>query len=799
MDLIEKLKKGWNSESLENTDTPMASTDRGRHLSSLLSGVDKQNGTIAGQKSIEERKSNLISKGADFLRGLIGLKIDSLTNIINIFPSRSEIETMERQGNAISASDNVTIHSNFKTGTSIGDLSWLIYKNRLSTNSEMLNKWSLYKDTTTLHGYNSRIYIDEGSKQIAITLEGTQADKESGSVFLSKDGVADLEIGLGVIPPQMREGYKEFKEIMKQLQNDFGAEYSISVAGHSLGGGLAQMMSGMYYIDTGIALPTLAEAGPGMLRQLKMYAQQQLIAGETIFLPNGTTMSLADKSLAKRIDMSKAIVETFSANDFSNIINLITIGDPVGFINYDEDAKKDGHVGISIEVPYLLTAREHLMDERYENLKKLQSMNLTTPDKMPDTLLGLLSGLDNISITRFDRHEPEQSITLWSGDIVKYNPLYPEQAWSGSSLGLPEATMFGSNESNCIETGNEATIVIAGDGNDTIYAGSGGNILAGGLGNDTIYGGSGDDYLAGEAGNDTLYGIAGNNILYGGAGNDILIGGSGNDLLFGGDGDDILVWQNGNDILCGNAGDDTFIINDKAAGQMQIKWERNYINFGNDSVFFGGKLAENSTVLFNFADEIKYQDMKWSQSGSDIIMTDTLGNKNASVTFKNAFDSFANNSNQLLFSFTNGKAYVDDTLYNVVAGSGDIKAENNKLYNGSILVGSINDNVLYSGFGNDLLFGNAGKNTYVFDINFGNDQIIGSTNSDIVKFNDFFDMAKYTILKSTDDLVISYQDTVANINNSLTIANWSYGENLNSFKFNDGDYKIEKNSFVKIS
>ena len=286
--------------------------------------------------------------------------------------------------------------------------------------------------------------------------------------------------------------------------------------------------------------------------------------------------------------------------------------------------------------------------------------------------------------------------------------------------------------------------------------------------------------------------------MYGGAGNDILIGGSGNDLLFGGDGDDILVWQNGNDILSGNAGDDTFIINDKAAGQMQIKWERNYINFGNDSVFFGGKLAENSTVLFNFADEIKYQDMKWSQSGSDIIMTDTLGNKNASVTFKNAFDSFANNSNQLLFSFTNGKAYVDDTLYNVVAGSGDIKAENNKLYNGSILVGSINDNVLYSGFGNDLLFGNAGKNTYVFDINFGNDQIIGSTNSDIVKFNDFFDMAKYTILKSTDDLVISYQDTVANINNSLTIANWSYGENLNSFKFNDGDYKIEKNSFVKI-
>ena len=114
-------------------------------------------------------------------------------------------------------------------------------------------------------------------------------------------------------------------------------------------------------------------------------------------------------------------------------------------------------------------------------------------------------------------------------------------------------------------------------------------------------------------------------------------------------------------------------------------------------------------------------------------------------------------------------------------------------------MGSINDNVLYSGFGNDLLFGNAGKNTYVFDINFGNDQIIGSTNSDIVKFNDFFDMAKYTILKSTDDLVISYQDTVANINNSLTIANWSYGETLHSFKFNDGDYKIEKNSFVKIS
>ena len=59
----------------------------------------------------------------------------------------------------------------------------------------------------TSHGFNSVTYVNEADKQVVITLEGTQANSDLSPLWLSKDGLADLEICLGVIPPQMREGY----------------------------------------------------------------------------------------------------------------------------------------------------------------------------------------------------------------------------------------------------------------------------------------------------------------------------------------------------------------------------------------------------------------------------------------------------------------------------------------------------------------------------------------------------------------------------------------------------------------
>lgn len=744
---------------------------------------------------------------ANFVKGLAGITRDNILKVYNTLSKDGTVKEYERLDNAVSKADGAVIESKFTTGASIGDMSWLIYKGRLVSNQAMQDKWTQYREVETSHGFNSRIYVNKGEQQLVITLEGTQPNSDLSPLWISKDGLADLEIGLGVIPPQMREGYEEFKNLVADAVNTYGTQgYSISVAGHSLGGGLAQMMAGMYYIDTGIALPTLAEAGPGMLAQLKLYAQEQLLAGKEIHLPTGQVVGLSKGSRKAQAAEAKAIVDTFKAQDFSFVTNMITIGDPVGAVNYNADPNKDGHVGVNVIVPYLLTAREDLQDLEYTTLDGANSKHLVTPDSLDKV------GLGGIWATRFDRHEPDQSIALWSGTAVGFkdpsivgtgSALYrayldPRQVWSGSSLTLPETTAFGSDGDDYITVGDKATQVYAGAGNDVIIGGNVGSILDGGVGDDLIIGGAGDDYLAGGAGNDTLLGGAGNDILYGGAGNDYLDGSEGDDLLFGGEGDDTLVWSAGNDILSGNEGNDALIVRDGVQGQGQIKWERNYSNFGHDQVVMEGAMGADSSLLFNFADEIRMQDMRWSVQGNDIIMTDNLGNESASVTFKDGFDAFAANSGKIDMQFTNGRLYVDDVMFNVQAGSGEIRANEDEKYNGTVLVGSQGDDVLHSGKGNDLMIGGAGKDTFVFGNSFGHDTIVGSSSEDVIRFVNDFNAQEYSISQKHDDLVITYQQTGMATESSITISDWyTASDRIDTVQFGNGNYSISNGSFQK--
>ena len=64
--------------------------------------------------------------------------------------------------------------------------------------------------------------------------------------------------------------------------------------------------------------------------------------------------------------------------------------------------------------------------------------------------------------------------------------LDPRQVWSGSSLTLPETTVFGSDGDDYITVGDKATQVYAGAGNDVIIGGNVGSILDGGAGDDLI-------------------------------------------------------------------------------------------------------------------------------------------------------------------------------------------------------------------------------------------------------------------------------------------------------------------------
>ncbi|WP_346354944.1 hypothetical protein [Azotosporobacter soli] len=761
-----------------------------------------------------------IRDAVSFVEGVGTIAADTAINIFNALPGHGSMPVVETLPGSINAEPNKVIaDAHYHSEASLGDLSWLIYKAKMVTNTQITDKWKLYNDVETSHGYNSRTYIDEANKQVAITLEGTQPNSKLSPLWLSKDGLTDLEIGLGVIPPQMREGYEAFKKIVADVENKFVAQgYGLSVAGHSLGGGLAQLLSGMYFIDTGKALPTVAEAGPGMLRQLEMYAEQQLLAGETIHLPTGGTYKLHAGTLLQRANEAKALVAGFKSEDFSNVVNLITDLDPVGHVNYNVDPSKDGHVGVDIIAPHFLTAREDLQDIEYVALKPVNEQNITTPSTMPHDPLGIMDGLHDISATRFDRHEPDQSDALWSGTAVglkdfdgdiglgtavfrDYGP--PKKVWTGSDLTIAEVKLFADNSNSVINVknavhGKQNAAVFTRDGNHIVFGSDNGDQIVNGAGNQTIYAGKGDNYIYGGSGNSLIYGGGGHDIIYAGSGNNVIVGGSGDSLLFGGTGNNTFVWSAGNDIIRGGSGNDTITVKAGASGDTQIKWERNFKNFGNDIVSIEGAMEKTGHLTFNFVDEIRFGDMQWSQNGADIVMTDNKGDKTATVTFKNALDMFAANDNQLDFKFTNGRLYQDDELYHVRAGK-NVAADASGAYKGSILIGTADGSVLTSGSGNDLLFGGKGHDAFVFENNFGHDQIAVSDADDTVRFNQAFNVDEFSLLKKGNDLVIDYQQRGLPRVNELMISNWAVGDKVNQFSFSDGLYKIDHNQFVKVS
>jgi uncharacterized delta-60 repeat protein len=96
-----------------------------------------------------------------------------------------------------------------------------------------------------------------------------------------------------------------------------------------------------------------------------------------------------------------------------------------------------------------------------------------------------------------------------------------------------------------------ASIIDAGDGNDTVQGGAGADTINAGAGNDLVTGGNGDDFITGGAGADAIGGQGGNDIILGGDGADVLSGGAGRDLLVGGVGIDLISGDAEDDIVIG--------------------------------------------------------------------------------------------------------------------------------------------------------------------------------------------------------------------------------------------------------
>jgi Ca2+-binding RTX toxin-like protein len=158
----------------------------------------------------------------------------------------------------------------------------------------------------------------------------------------------------------------------------------------------------------------------------------------------------------------------------------------------------------------------------------------------------------------------DQVTVFWSpsGLVVKDQCNTSGNAWLKSYANVNEIRFFGGGGNDTFQNNTSLkSLLLGGDGSDTLKGGSGADLIAGEKGIDHLYGNGGDDELHGEGLNvdssgDWLYGGAGKDKLYGGLGIDYLYGDDQDDSLYGGAGDDYLYGGNGNDSLFGEAGGD---------------------------------------------------------------------------------------------------------------------------------------------------------------------------------------------------------------------------------------------------
>lgn len=154
---------------------------------------------------------------------------------------------------------------------------------------------------------------------------------------------------------------------------------------------------------------------------------------------------------------------------------------------------------------------------------------------------------------------------------------------------------LGGNDS--IVGSNDAEIVFANIGQDT---------LSGGGGNDTLFGGKDKDVLNGDDGDDYLNGNIGQDLIFGGNGNDFLRGGKDEDLLVGGNGNDTLIGDMGGDALAGNAGSDLFVIRSDSASLEELRADL-ILDFdkSSDRIALTGNLTEADFILSSFTQPIQ--------------------------------------------------------------------------------------------------------------------------------------------------------------------------------------------------
>jgi Ca2+-binding RTX toxin-like protein len=306
-----------------------------------------------------------------------------------------------------------------------------------------------------------------------------------------------------------------------------------------------------------------------------------------------------------------------------------------------------------------------------------------------------------------------------------------------------------------VEGANDALLINAGAGNDTITAAN----LPSGVIRLTIDGG---------AGNDTIIGSQGDDFLIGGDGNDTVVGGRGSDTAFLGNGNDTFVWNpgDGSDVVEGQAGTDTLQFNgsnigenmDLSANGTRLRLSR---DVGNIVMDVDGVEHVQITAAGG-ADTITVNDLTGTAvtqvaldlsvppgsgqgdgAADTVIVNGTAGDDTIAVAGSAAGVTVAGLAAKVTIAGAEGG--LDSLTVNGLAGNDTINASGlkagvvNLTINGGAgddtITGSQGNDVVIGGQGSDVAKLGAGDDTFVWNPGDGSDTVDGQAGNDTLLFN----------------------------------------------------------------
>lgn len=113
-----------------------------------------------------------------------------------------------------------------------------------------------YHGAISGEGFFAEIYMQAKQKDIVLSIRGTDGD-----AFDKSDILSDLQLAIGRAPAQLEHAFVAYEKTRKLAEQHFGYNYNLYLTGHSLGGGLASLLSAKK-----AGLPTVTFNAPGMQR-----------------------------------------------------------------------------------------------------------------------------------------------------------------------------------------------------------------------------------------------------------------------------------------------------------------------------------------------------------------------------------------------------------------------------------------------------------------------------------------------------------------------------------------------------